>query len=181
MIALGLSACPKEARDLTFQCFVGNMHADWYGCFLLSEGIREGPAGMYEIPGDWRRAFSLRPHLKIRPVVGRSETVVVASGEKCLLSSPKWSWRHLKRQGIIRSREKMASRGPSRGIIHVSTGDQNSKGWACVGLGYCCLMLEVIFLERFDIFFYLSRLSYILATFLSEEHTRFSLFCSEQV
>jgi hypothetical protein len=37
---------------------------------------------MYEIPGDWRRVVSLRPHLKIRPVVGRLDRVVVASGEK---------------------------------------------------------------------------------------------------
>jgi hypothetical protein len=37
---------------------------------------------MYEVPGDWRWAVSLRPYLKIRPVVGRLERVVVASGEK---------------------------------------------------------------------------------------------------
>jgi hypothetical protein len=36
---------------------------------------------MYEIPRDWRQAASLRPHLKIRPVVGRPEKVAVASSE----------------------------------------------------------------------------------------------------
>jgi hypothetical protein len=37
------------------------------------------------------------------------------------------------------------------------------------------------FLESIDIFFYLSRLIYIVAAFLFEEHTCTSLFCSEQV
>jgi hypothetical protein len=37
---------------------------------------------MYETPKDWRQAVSLRPHLKIRPLVGRPERVVVAFGEK---------------------------------------------------------------------------------------------------
>jgi hypothetical protein len=85
---------------------------------------------------------SLSLHLETRLVVGRMESIW---WKVCLLSSRKWFWRHLKRQGIIRSREKMAARGPSRGINHVSIGDQNPKGWACVMLGYCCLILEVTF------------------------------------
>jgi hypothetical protein len=44
--------------------------------------MREVLAGMYEVPGDWRQVTSLRSHLKIWPVVGRPEGVVVASGEK---------------------------------------------------------------------------------------------------
>jgi hypothetical protein len=35
---------------------------------------------MYEIPRDWRQAVSPRLHLKIRPVFGRPDRVVVASG-----------------------------------------------------------------------------------------------------
>jgi hypothetical protein len=42
----------------------------------------EVPAGMHGAPGDQRQAVSLRSHLKIRPVVGRPDRVVVTSGEK---------------------------------------------------------------------------------------------------
>jgi hypothetical protein len=39
VLALGPSARPKNARDLTFQPFVGIMHVDQSICFLLSGGI----------------------------------------------------------------------------------------------------------------------------------------------
>jgi hypothetical protein len=39
MLASGLSTCPKDARDLTFQPFVGIMGADPSICFLLEGGI----------------------------------------------------------------------------------------------------------------------------------------------
>jgi hypothetical protein len=82
MIVSGLSTHPREAKDLTFQAFVVNMGPNQSGYFMLSVGIGEGPAGMYEISQDWRQVASLRPHLKIRPIVGRLERVVVASSKK---------------------------------------------------------------------------------------------------
>jgi hypothetical protein len=80
MIASGLSTCPMDVKDLTFQPFVGNMGTNRSGSFLLSGGIGEGLAAIYEISRDWRWVASLWPHLKIRPVVSRPERVVVASG-----------------------------------------------------------------------------------------------------
>jgi hypothetical protein len=71
MIVSGLSACTMDVRDVTFQPFLGNMDTNQSGCFLLSGGIREGPATIYESPEDWRWAASLRFHLKLRPVVSK--------------------------------------------------------------------------------------------------------------
>jgi hypothetical protein len=42
VLALGLSTCPKNARDLTFQPFVGIMGTDLSSCFMLSGGIVKG-------------------------------------------------------------------------------------------------------------------------------------------
>jgi hypothetical protein len=42
MLALGLSACPKNATDLTFQPFVGIMGSDQSICFLLSGDVVKG-------------------------------------------------------------------------------------------------------------------------------------------
>jgi hypothetical protein len=46
VLALGPSARPKNARDLTFQPFVGNMGAVQSICFLLSGSvIKRGGSG----------------------------------------------------------------------------------------------------------------------------------------
>jgi hypothetical protein len=75
VLASGPSACPKNARDLTFQPFVGIMGAYWSSCFLLSGGIVTG--GQLEFGNLWgprepRLMVFLRLHLQTRPVVGRS-------------------------------------------------------------------------------------------------------------
>jgi hypothetical protein len=44
MLVLELSAYPKNARDLTFQTFVGIMGADQSSCFVVSVGL----AGMWK-------------------------------------------------------------------------------------------------------------------------------------
>jgi hypothetical protein len=48
-VASGPSTSPKNARDLTFQPFVGIMGTDWSSCFVLSGGvIKEGSAGIWK-------------------------------------------------------------------------------------------------------------------------------------
>jgi hypothetical protein len=49
VLALGPSTHPKNARDLTFQPFVGIMGADQSSCFKLSGGvIKGGSAGIWK-------------------------------------------------------------------------------------------------------------------------------------
>jgi hypothetical protein len=49
VLALGHSASPKNARDLTFQSFVGIMGADRSSCFMLiGSVIKGGLAGMWK-------------------------------------------------------------------------------------------------------------------------------------
>jgi hypothetical protein len=49
VLASGTSACPKNARDLTFQPFVGIMGTDRSSCFMLNGGvIKEGSAGIWK-------------------------------------------------------------------------------------------------------------------------------------
>jgi hypothetical protein len=62
VLALGPSACPKNARDLTFRPFVGIMGTGQSGCFVLSEGIVKGAsAGIWKFvrsPGAEADGFS---------------------------------------------------------------------------------------------------------------------------
>jgi hypothetical protein len=62
VLALGPSACCKNARDLTFQLFVGITGADRSCCFMLSGGIVKGAlAGIWKFvrtPGAEGDSFS---------------------------------------------------------------------------------------------------------------------------
>jgi hypothetical protein len=62
MLALGPSACPKNAKELTFWPFVGIMGAYRSSCFVLSGGIvKGGSAGIWKFvrsPGAEADGFS---------------------------------------------------------------------------------------------------------------------------
>jgi hypothetical protein len=80
VLASGHFTRPKNARDLTFQPFVGSIGADRSGCFMLSGGVDKGGlAGIWKFV---RLMVFPSLHLQRRPVVGRPEKVVVASGGK---------------------------------------------------------------------------------------------------
>jgi hypothetical protein len=52
VLALGPSTCPKNARDLTFQPFVGIMGANRSSCFVLSGDIvKGGSTGIWKFVG----------------------------------------------------------------------------------------------------------------------------------
>jgi hypothetical protein len=75
VLALGPSACPKNARDLTFQPFVGIVGANQSSCFVLSGGvIGEDSAGIWKFvgsPGVEADFLFPRLHLQTRPVFRR--------------------------------------------------------------------------------------------------------------
>jgi hypothetical protein len=62
VLASGPSARPKNARDLTFQLFVGIMGASQSNCFVLSGGVvKGGSAGIWNfvrLPGVEADGFS---------------------------------------------------------------------------------------------------------------------------
>jgi hypothetical protein len=62
MLASGSSTHPKNARDLTFQPFVGIMGANRSSCFVLSGGVvKGGSAGIWKFgrsPGAEAEVFS---------------------------------------------------------------------------------------------------------------------------
>jgi hypothetical protein len=83
VLALGTSARPKNARDLTFQPFVGIMGADRSSRFMLSGGIIKGGS-----PGIWKFVGSLGveadsfSQASFADKASCWEKVVVASGGK---------------------------------------------------------------------------------------------------
>jgi hypothetical protein len=80
---LGSSARPKNARDLTFQPFVGIMGADRSSCFVLSGSIvKGGSAGIGKFvrsPGVEADSLS---QASFADKAGCWEKAVVASGGK---------------------------------------------------------------------------------------------------
>jgi hypothetical protein len=83
VLALGPSACPRNARDLTFQPFVGIIGAYQSRCFMLSGTIvKGGSAGIWKFvgsPGVEADGFS---QASFADKASCWEKLVVASGGK---------------------------------------------------------------------------------------------------
>jgi hypothetical protein len=80
---LGLSACPKNARDLTFQPFVDIMGADRSSCFVLSGGvIKGGSAGIWKFVRSSGMEVDGLSQASFADKASCWEKVVVASGGK---------------------------------------------------------------------------------------------------